>query len=193
MMKYYREISLLPQEDIDLYFVWRKLYQQIHLALADNKNVEGKSFIGSGFPEYSAERYCLGKKLRLFAEDDKMLKRMNCDKWLARLSDYLHLTRIRPVPEKVTEHVCFKHVKLKGGKEKLARRRAKRKGETLAQALVYFENYKQQASRLPYINMISQTNGHSFRLFIEKQMMETPRNGLFSCFGLSHQTTVPMF
>jgi len=193
MMNCYQEISLLPNADIGLYFIWQKVYQQIHLALVENKRADNASTIGVAFPEYNADRHCLGKKLRLFAEDEQSLEQMKCDQWLNRLSDYVHLSRIKPVPENLAGYACFKHIKLKGCKEKLARRRAQRKGETLQQALANFEDFEEQRSNLPYINMTSETNGQRFRLFIEKQAREQPQTGLYSCYGLSNTTTVPLF
>jgi CRISPR-associated endonuclease Csy4 len=192
-MKYYQEISLLPNAEITPYFIWHKIYQQIHLAFVENKTGDNSSAIGVAFPKYDADKYSLGTKLRLFAKDEILLQQMNCEKWLDRLRDYMHLCRIKPVPEKLEGYACFKHIKHKGSKEKLARRRAKRKGETLREALAHFEDFKEQHSKLPYINMTSQTNGHRFRLFIEKQAMEQPHGGLFSCYGLSNMTTVPLF
>ena len=192
-MNYYQEISLLPNVDINFYFLWQKLYQQIHLALVENKIAGNASAIGVAFPEYNADKYSLGTKLRLFAKDEKSLEQMHFEKWFNRLSDYVHLSHIKPVPEKLAGYACFKHIKLKGNKEKLARRRAKRKGETLQQVLSHFENFEEQRSNLPYINMTSQTNGQRFRLFIKKQAMEQPQTGLYSCYGLSNTTTVPLF
>jgi len=173
-MKYYRELILLHQEDVNLYFIWQKLYQQIHLALAENKIADNVSPIGVGFPEYSASKNFLGTKLRLFAEEEKFIEKMQCEKWLNRLKDYVYISPIKPVPETLAGYACFKHIKLKGNKEKLARRRAKRRGETLQQALAHFEDFEEQQSKLPYINMTSQTNEQRFRLFIEKQAMEEP-------------------
>lgn len=192
-MKCFQEISLLPGEEITPYFIWQKLYQQIHLALAENKSGENASEIGVSFPQYDPRQFQLGCKLRLFAENEQTLEQMQCEKWLSRLRDYVHLKSIAPVPEKLLGHVCFKQVKMKGSKEKLARRRAKRQGETLQQALAYFSNYKEQRSKLPYINMVSQTNGQRFRLFIEKQVMGQAQTGKYSCYGLSNSTTVPVF
>ena len=168
-------------------------FNQIHLALVENKNADNASAIGVGFSEYNADKYSLGTKLRLFAEDEKLLEQLHCEKWLNRLSDYVHLSEIKPVPEKLAGHACFKHIKLKGNKEKLARRRAKRKGETLQQALAHFEDFEEQRIKLLYINMSSKTNGQRFRLFIEKQAVEQPQTGLYSCYGLSNTTTVPLF
>ena len=60
-------------------------------------------------------------------------------------------------------------------------------------SLARFENFEEQRGKLPYINMTSQTNRQRFRLFIEKQAMEQPQIGLYSCYGLSNTTTVPLF
>jgi CRISPR-associated endonuclease Csy4 len=192
-MKYFIELTLLPNLEIPLHFIWLKLYQQIHLALAENKSEDNATSIGVAFPGYDAVKFSLGTKLRLFAENEQLLTQMQCEKWLNRLSDYVHVSSIKPVPEKVTGHACFKHIKLKGNKEKLARRWAKRKGETLQQALAHYADYEEPQSKLPFINMTSQTNGQNFRLFIEKQVKEQPQAGSFSCYGLSNTTTVPVF
>lgn len=192
-MNHYQEISLLPNADISVYFLWQKVYQQIHLALVEGKNADNASAIGVAFPEYAANANSLGTNLNLFAEDEKSLEQMQCEKWLSRLKDYVHIFPIKTVPEKLEGHACFKHIKLKGNKEKLARRRAKRKGETLQEALLHYEDFKEQNSKLPYINMTSQTNGQRFRLFIEKKETKEPHTGLYSCYGLSNTTTVPLF
>ena len=193
MNTYYQELVLLPHEDVDLYFIWHKLFQQIHIALAANKTIDDKSQIGVGFFEYHAQNFCLGKRLHLFAENEKLLEQMNCEKWLNRLRDYVHIQSIKPVPDKLDGYACFRHIKLKGNKGKLARRRAKRKRETLEQAMAYYEGFEEQSSNLPYINMISQTNGQRFKLLIEKQEKNEPHMGLYSCYGLSNSATVPIF
>ncbi len=192
-MNYYQEISLLHKANIELCCFWEKLYQQIHLALVENKRTENQSAIGVAFPEYDSSEYSLGTKLRLFAADKQSLKQMQCDKWLERLKDYIHLSEIKSVPEKVEGYACFKHIRPNGSKENLARRRAKRKGETFEQALVHFETYEANRSQLPYINMHSETNGQRFQLFIEKTIVDQPQAGFYSCYGLSSKTTVPVF
>jgi len=192
-MKYFIELTLLPNFEIPFHFIWQKLYQQIHLDLAENKIANNASAFGVAFPGYDAAQFALGTKLRLFAENEQLLEQLQCEKWLNRLSDYVHVSSIKPVPEKVAGHACFKHIKLKGNKEKLARRRAKRKGETLQQALSHYTDYEEPQSKLPFINMTSQTNGQHFRLFIEKQTKEQSQAGSFSCYGLSNTTTVPLF
>lgn len=192
-MKYYQEITLLPPTDISLYFLLQKVYQQIHIGLAENKNPDDTSSIGVSFPEYVDSKYLLGKKINLLAGDEKSLSVLNAGRWLERLNDYLYISAIKAVPENVRGYACFKHCKLKGNKEKLARRRANRKGETYEQALSFYDDYQAPESRLPYINMKSQTNGNDFRLYIEKEIKTQPKEGKFSCYGLSNETTVPLF
>ncbi len=192
-MNFYQEITFLPQMDISHYFVWQKLYQQIHLALVENKVDDHSTAIGVSFPEYDVGQYLLGTKLRLFAMEKTVLEQLGCEKWLSRLKDYLQCGEISPVPEAVAGHANFRQVKPKGSKEKLARRWSKRKGEPFEKALAHYENYNEQRCRLPYINMISQSNGQHFRIFIKKQEMKLPQPGLFSCYGLSNITTVPLF
>jgi len=63
----------------------------------------------------------------------------------------------------------------------------------LEQAIAHYEGFEEQSSNLPYINMISQTNGQRFKLFIEKQEKNGPQVGLYSCYGLSNTSTVPLF
>ena len=197
-MRHYIELTLLPNLEIPLHFIWGKVYQQIHLALVENKIGANESAVGVAFPEYDAVEYSLGTKLRLFASDEQTLEQLQCAKWLNRLNDYVHISNIRAVPENVEGHACFKQIKPKGSKENLARRRAKRNGETLEQAFAHFKGYQIERSRLPYINMHSETNGHRFRLFIEKQSTEQAQAGTFNCYGLSSrapgkQATVPWF
>ena len=99
-MTHYQEIFLLPNADIGLYFLWQKVYQQIHLALVEHKEGANRSAVGLSFPGYDAGKYLLGTRLRLFAAEEKQLQQVNCVKWLHRLDDYVDVNRITPVPAK---------------------------------------------------------------------------------------------
>ena len=192
-MNFYQEINILPAVDIGPYFIWQKIFQQIHLVLVENKVDQHVSRIGLSFPDYDAGHYLLGCKLRLFSPERADLEKLNCQTWLKRLNDYLRCGEITTVPVEVAGYACFAQIKPRGSKEKLARRRAKRKGETLEQALNHYANYDEERSRLPYVNVVSLTNGNHFRLFIEKQNKEEPQAGFYSCYGLSRISTVPLF
>jgi CRISPR-associated endonuclease Csy4 len=88
-MNFYQELTLLPTDDIGHYFLWSKIYQQLHLALVELTGGQGGS-VGFSFPEYSANQPRLGRKLRVFAPTEAQLTQCNVRKWLERLSDYCH-------------------------------------------------------------------------------------------------------
>ena len=69
-MKYYQQISLMPTADIGLYFLWQKVYQQIHLALVENKSSDNVSAIGVSFPEYNTNRYSPFKRNKPIMRED---------------------------------------------------------------------------------------------------------------------------
>ena len=97
MMKYYQEITLIPDAEIPPDFLWTKVYAQIHLAFADRENIDHKQIYGVSFPEYADES--MGEKARVFAPEEADLKKLDLKKALRRLSDYVHITSIREVPD----------------------------------------------------------------------------------------------
>ena len=135
-MKYYQEITLLPDAEINLYFIWQKTYQQIHLALVEIQNPQKQVEVGVSFPQYDEKTNYLGCKLRLFAKDKTILNQLNLQKWLHRLNDYTHLTKIRDVPDTVTEFAQFKRQQVKSNAKKVrhAKRQAKRDNIEFEQA-----------------------------------------------------------
>ncbi len=192
-MKFYIDITLLPDNDANLGFLWHKVYGQVHIALVEGKNTNRNSDIAVSFPEYGDRSFPLGNKLRLLASTREQLHQLDIDKWLNRLSDYCHCTSIKDVPQAVSTFMRFKRVQFDTNVERLAQRRAKRKGESLEQAMQYFKGFKDQESTLPYINIISLSKNKRFRLFIEKQEEKEERTGEFNCYGLSKTATVPWF
>lgn len=192
-MNAYQEIRLKPGIDVGLYFLWHKVFQKVHIALVENKIAEKQSAIGLAFPEYNAAKFALGNKLRLFAPSESLLQAMNIEKYLASMADYLQFEPIKAIPNEINGYCVFKQVKTKESKGALVRRRMKRKQETEAQALQYFSNYEPTISKLPYIKVHSITTGQRFPLFVGMQELGVEKEGLFSCYGLSKESTVPMF
>ena len=194
-MKFYIEITLRPRpdEDIQIYFLWQKIYPQIHLGLVEIQDAQGNVSVAAAFPQYCEELNHLGCILRLFAEDKQTLESFNTAKWLNRLTDYVDIKQIQPVPENITEFVCFKRQQAKSSNERLARRKAKREGIDYEQALAQLEGYDEQRVKTPFINIKSQSTGKQFRLFIEKCSSENAQEGQFSSYGLSKIATVPWF
>ncbi len=197
-MKYYIDITLLPDEEANLGFLWQKVYQQLHLALVENKIAKNESAIAVSFPKYGDKEFPLGDKVRLFADEQVLLKKLNIEKWLSRLNDYTHLKSIKEVPETVNQFVRFRRKQFKSNLLKEANRRAKYKNESLDVALDHFKNYETKNS-LPFINMTSLSmdkntaSNRNFKLIIEREILEKPEQGVFNCYGLSKNASIPWF
>lgn len=192
-MKYYIDITLLPDAEANLGFLWQKVYQQLHLALVENKVSENQSAIAVSIPDYGSKAFPLGGKLRLFAQHQEQLQQLDMDKWLKHLTDYTHMTSIKNVPVSVSQFAQFRRKQFNTNSERLARRRVKRKEESLEQALKHYASFTNQETHLPFINIKSLTKGEQFRLFIAREVFENSENGIFNCYGLSQGATVPLF
>ena len=64
-MKFYQEITLIDQAEISPYFIWSKLYTQLHIALAEIKDDSDKVGIGASFPQYIFEEKVENQKARV--------------------------------------------------------------------------------------------------------------------------------
>lgn len=199
-MKYYVEITLLPDSDMTVYYLWERIYQQVHLALVENKEADNTVKIGVSFPEYNFERHSLGTKLRLFAATEEQLNALKLERWLARLSDYAHSKCVKEVPSDLEGYGCFKRLAEKGSNERLARRRAKKLSITYEDALAYFEGDKERKRsekdvyRFPFISMKSLGTGQKYPLSIELVKVDTLLVGDgFSTYGLASSSSVPLF
>lgn len=192
-MNYYLDITLLPDAEIGLYFLWEKVYQQIHLGLVEMQDITGKIPVGIALPAYDAEAHQLGNKLRLLTENEAHLENLNASHWLSRLSDYVHVTGIRQVPTGVQIYACYPRLQPKSNNARLARRKAKRENISVEQALAAFEKHPEQRIDSPYVWIKSQSSGERFRLFIGYvQAIQRPSAG-FSAYGLSSHSSVPIF
>ncbi|WP_151710235.1 type I-F CRISPR-associated endoribonuclease Cas6/Csy4 [Acinetobacter brisouii] len=205
-MDYYQEITLIDQAEISPYVIWSKLYQQLHIALAEIKDANNKVNIGVSFPQYIYEektdhqksKVNLGKKLRLFSQSENALEQLNIRKWLERLVDYVHVSSIREVPEnKVTGYAIYKRKQFKTNAERLARHRVKRGDIGFDEALARYSHVV-KTTNLPYIDMLSLSTSDEqdkkrFKLFIEKKPAEKSETQVFSTYGLSSEASVPEF
>ena len=195
-MKYYQEITLIDQAEISSYFIWSKLYTQLHIALAEIKDTNDKVNIGVSFPQYRFNQEksigFLGTKLRLFAPNEADLKKLDLKKWLDRLTDYVHITSIREVPENVKGYAIYKRKQVKTNATRLARHRVKRGDIGFDEALARYSNVV-TTTELPFIQMKSLTSDQMFKLFIEKRSIEQSKSQVFSTYGLSSESSVPEF
>lgn len=197
-MKHYQEITLIDQAEISSYFIWSKLYTQLHIALAEIKDTNNKVNIGVSFPQYLFEKndknskVNLGKKLRLFAQNEADLKKLDLKKWLDRLTDYVHITSIREVPENINSYAIYKRKQVKTNATRLARHRVKRGDIGFDEALARYSNVV-TTTDLPFVQMKSLTSDQVFKLFIEKKNAEQSESQVFSTYGLSSESSVPEF
>lgn len=214
-MGFYCEITLLPNPEVNINFLWSKVFQQIHLGLVEMQDDQGRVPIGIAFPEYVFdEKFCLlGSKLRLFAQNEATVAKFDVAKWLSRLSDYVHCTSIRPVPDKLKGYANYSRIQPITSKERLARRYSKRHNinfETALTSLVELSvkskdglGYEKKMLRyaelpnptitLPFIRQKSLSGGGEFCLWIKKSVVTEPSGSTYSSYGLSTGSTVPEF
>lgn len=205
MMKFYQEITLIDQAEISHYFIWSKLYSQLHLAFAEQKDADDKVNIGVSFPQYIFEEKAenqkakinLGRKLRLFTQSGEDFKKLDIRKWLERLEDYVHISSIREVPSDIKSYAIYKRKQVKTNAQRLARHRVKRGDIGFDEALARYSNVV-TTTDLPYIEMQSLSTSDEqskkrFKLFIEKLPAEQSEIQVFSTYGLSPVASVPEF
>lgn len=193
-MKHYIEITLLPDAEVGLGFIWQKVYRQIHLALVEIKDVDEKVNIGVSFPKYGSKTFPLGDTVRLFGKTPEDLKAVRLDHWLERLSDYVSMTGVQKVPQSIEAHVCFRRKQPKMDFMKRVEKQAERHGVSIEAALEHFKNYdKEHQLTLPFVQAYSQTWKQYFLLFIEKNSTPSYMAGAFDTYGLSKEATVPWF
>jgi len=196
-MKYYLEITLIENQKYNLFTLWSLVYCQLHLALVELADKEGKVPIGLSFPEYhyneNADIGFLGTKCRLFALDESTLTQLDLVKWLSRLNDNLHYTSIQSVPNKVEGYAVYQKLSKKTNLERQARRYAKRKGLSFEEALVKYVDFEPFRQNFPFVQLKSLSNQQSFRLVIKKKQEIELKMGKFNTYGLSANLTVPEF
>lgn len=212
-MNYYQEITLLPDTDIVLGFLWQNVFQQVHIALVEHKVGSNQSLVAVGFPDYRQAKFPLGSKLRLFAKEQATLEKLAIHQWLTRLEDYVHIKGIKPVPSGVT-YVSFVRKQVKSPErierdmQQKATLWAAKSGKPLVECLVELEQSKPTTScPLPFIYLHSQQTklrspekSSKFPLFIQMQQQSASQDGHFDCYGLSGKgnggtasATVPHF
>lgn len=201
-MKYYIEVTLMKTDDFSPYELWSRIYTQLHIAFAEIRDNQDKVNIGVSFPQYrfNAEKSVgfLGEKIRIFAQSQADLEKLNIQKWFDRLTDYLHITSIREVPEnKITGYAIYRRKQVKTNPQRLARHRVKRGDIGFDEALARYSNVV-TTTDLPYIQLQSlstsvEQDKKRFKLFIEKKSAEKSETRVFSTYGLSSQSSVPEF
>jgi CRISPR-associated endonuclease Csy4 len=211
-MKYYLDITLLPDAEANLGFLWQKVYQQIHIALAENKIADNRSAISLSIPKYGDKSFPLGNQIRLIATEAQLTK-LDITKWLNRFTDYVHIKSVKAVPDTVSQFACFKRKHVKGVKrleqnlESKARHQVTKFGVDYDECLKTLkQRHCKDYSTLPFISLQSLSSDKNvtpleqakFPLFITMEIHKTAAEGEFNCYGLSSldlakTATVPWF
>jgi CRISPR-associated endonuclease Csy4 len=208
-MEYYQDITLLPDAEANLGFLWQKVFQQVHLALVENKIAPDQSAIALSMPKYGDSNFPLGNQIRLLGSQQG-LEALQVNWWLRKLLDYVHIKPIRPVPADVTQYACFKrkHRLGEAGTEKKLERKARylaeKFGEDYEKLLktLLKDQVAGHKDKLPFIRVVrnkaEDPEANSFPLFISMDILDQPKVGTFNCYGLSSLisgklATVPLF
>ncbi|MBS7818834.1 type I-F CRISPR-associated endoribonuclease Cas6/Csy4 [Wohlfahrtiimonas chitiniclastica] len=200
-MQFYQEITFIVQEDISLNFIRNQAFKQLHVALVDMHNRQQHKGIGFSFPGYIFEpdqgKIGLGKTMRIFAQTEAELMALNAGLWLSRLTDYVHISSIKPVPNRVMHYAIYQRKQVKSSVERLARRYAKRKHVTFEDAMAHLNGKTPEYCDLPYVQMKSESTDQRFHLLIHKVKVTAPTEAAnFTTYGLSHHeqlSAVPEF
>ncbi|WP_196590022.1 type I-F CRISPR-associated endoribonuclease Cas6/Csy4 [Pectinatus frisingensis] len=193
MMMFYQEITILPSNEVSEAFLLSKTYQQLHISFADKKNNDNCNIYGVSFPEYSIKNNytSVGNKIRVFANDEASMNSLNLSKWLYRLNDYIHITKVRKIPDRIKGYAVYKRFREKNSISKI-RRYADYRNISYKEAQNKLA-IKEQECNLPYIQMKSCTNNNKFSLFVQRIKTDAVINWKFNFYGLSNSSAVPEF
>lgn len=191
-MDYYQEITLLPDAEVPLHFIWTKVYTQLHIALAEQNNRDGQVTVAVSFPEY--KETSPGSKLRLFTNDKHKLEELDIARYMSRLTDYVHITSIRKIPvRRIKGYAVYKRHQPDASVENKAKRYARRHPETTVDEAMSFMKQKKETSRYPYVQLESLSSKNRFSLMIIRESCDREQEGPIGTYGLSSIQTVPEF
>ncbi|KAA8733231.1 type I-F CRISPR-associated endoribonuclease Cas6/Csy4 [Acinetobacter qingfengensis] len=201
-MQYYIELTLLPNEDTSAYFLWSKVYTQLHIAFVEHIDEQEKIPFGVSFPQYrmnKRKQLSLGTKIRIFANSENELQQLHLEKWLERLMDYVHIKTPSKVPQDIKGYAFYYRVNPKMGLDERIAHQAQRHNISLDEARQYFKEYVEQPIVEPYVSLKSlsakrkENIDREYRLYIGKSPADEARDGKFGTYGLSRTATVPEF
>lgn len=207
-MKYYQELTLIDQSDVNRYHVYSYIYQELHRSLAHKKNGTDIN-IGISFPDYvfnaKSNKPFLGSKMRLFAKTKAELESINLRELLDTLADYVHVSSIKEVGDKATHYEVYTRYRHAGYLLKAERLQAhiiKKFGQerfdsefaNFEAVVAHCEKYNKQLG-FPFINLKSASNGNPYCVRIKKEVVDKASvDTIFNGFGLSnkkYRSTVP--
>lgn len=183
-MDYYFDIVLQPDQEMQESVLMNLVYTKLHKGLVTLKS----DFIGVSFPTASLKPgYCL----RLHGSREH-LEQLNALDWLGGLAGYCKVDGIKSVPA----NAQFRTFSRKQTNQTNAKLRRLRKRGSISESDIKRYRAKMFAQGLdnPYFNLVSQSNGKTYRRFVELgELQGQPTEGTFDSFGLSKSATVPWF
>ncbi len=116
---------------------------------------------------------------------------------LSRLNKYLTISKILEIPkDKISSYSLYVRKQDKANIARIIRRQLKRHPELKEEELINAYKDKSKTCNLPYIDFMSLSSKHSFKLFIERKEninFSNNSNGKFTTYGLGISTAVPEF
>jgi len=183
-MNYFIDIKLLPDPEFRATILLNSVYSKLHKTLCDLNS----STIGVSFPAYNVT---LGNILRIHGNQDDLNALQQRD-WLGGMSGYCKVSEITSVLDVVKYRTV--------GRKQTTMSQAKL-SRLIKRGSISQDEVKQYRARMftkgldnPYIELVSGSNGHRHRRYIEfGEMLDSPVAGEFDQFGLSKTATVPWF
>jgi CRISPR-associated endoribonuclease Cas6/Csy4 subtype I-F len=145
-MKFYQEITIIPNHEIDKNFILARLFYLTHLGLVEVAKIgnnPNKSNIAIAFPDYQYSENIdtkkdegnkntnnknpvkngFGSKVRLFAKNREDLENFNATSRFSAIIDYVKITEILEVPaSKINSYAVFMRHQEKTNLQKLSKR-----------------------------------------------------------------------
>ena len=148
-MKFYQEITIIPNHEIDKNFILARLFYLTHLGLVEVAKIgnnPNKSNIAIGFPDYQYSENVdtkkdegnkntnnksstkkgfgiIGSRVRLFAKNREDLENFNASSRFSSIIDYVKITEILEVPaSKINSYAVFMRHQEKTNLAKLSKR-----------------------------------------------------------------------
>lgn len=183
---HYLDLHLLPDPEFAPDQLLRALFAKLHRALVQL----GDGSVGLSLPGHSARG--TGSHLRLHGSL-VALQKLQQQEWLTGMRDHVRQTGPAPVPAGC-QHRAVRRVQVDSNPERLRRRLVKRHDLSEEAARRQIPDSAMQLTRLPWVEMRSQSSGQRFRLFIEHgPLQDAASPGSFSSYGLSTSATIPWF
>ena len=133
-----------------------------------------------------------GDCIRVHGSKQSLEELMHLD-WLRGMKDYVYTSGISEIP-KATKYRIISRFQPKSSVERMYRRSVNKGWISLEEAEKKCTDISDSKIKLPYLEVKSQSSGQRYRLFFKQgNIVNEPRDGEFSSYGLSTQATVPWF